>query len=167
MARLVRKMKVEDALLQCDVVHKKAAGIVQNALRSAQANGVHNHGLDASKLYVEQCYATNGQNLKRIKYHGKGHFGRMLRRRTHLTVILREDPLPRPRPHRIQATWLQRQMTKEKDKRNPSTGVRREKKVLSSKAEWKTQLKRMRIGKTQERRASKKYKSINSTRDVN
>ena len=76
-AKLVRKMSVEDALLQCDLVYRKAALFVQNAIRSARANGVHNHGLDETKLYVNKCYATSGLNLKRIKIHCKSCSGKM------------------------------------------------------------------------------------------
>lgn len=162
-ARLVRQMRVEDALLQLDLVHRKASVIVRNAIRSATANGVHNHGLDASKLYVEHCYATNGTNLKRIRIHGKGYHGKMLKRRSHLTVILRESAFPRPRPHRIQETWLQRQQRKERGEVSPGASKPRSTKILSARSKWKKQVRRMRT-KAKEQRQGERQRERRRTR---
>ena len=155
-AKLVRKMRVQDALLQCDLIHKKGAVFVQNAIRSARANGVHNDGLDPSKLFVEQCYATNGRSLKRIKYHARGRFGRMKRRRTHLTVILREDPSPRPSPHRIQDTWMQRQLDRERGIKKTATEKHRDTNGYVARMKWTTQLRKLRLKETEKRRNAKR-----------
>ena len=48
----VRRLRVQDALLQLEVLPKKAAKIVYNTLKSAQANAVHNHNLDKRRLIV-------------------------------------------------------------------------------------------------------------------
>ena len=155
-AKLVRKMRVEDALLQCDLIRKKGAVFVQNAIRSARANGVHNDGLDPSKLFVEHCFATNGRDLKRIKMHGRGKFGRMKRRRTHLTVILREDPSARPSPHRIIDTWMQRQLKREQGIEKTAGMSHREMKAHAARVKWTTQLRRMRLKEREKRREAKR-----------
>ncbi|CAN6268481.1 unnamed protein product [Urochloa humidicola] len=49
-AKLVRGMRVEDALLQLQVTVKRAAKILYQVIHSARANAAHNHGLDPDKL---------------------------------------------------------------------------------------------------------------------
>ncbi|PNT61813.1 hypothetical protein BRADI_5g21120v3 [Brachypodium distachyon] len=49
-AKLVRGMRVEDALLQLQVTVKRAAKTLYQVIHSARANAAHNHGLDAEKL---------------------------------------------------------------------------------------------------------------------
>ncbi|ONK69262.1 uncharacterized protein A4U43_C05F21020 [Asparagus officinalis] len=51
-AKLVRGMRVEDALLQLQVTVKRAAKTVYQVIHSARANAAHNHGLDPDKLLV-------------------------------------------------------------------------------------------------------------------
>jgi len=150
-------MRVEDALLQCDLLPKKGALLVQNAIRSARANGVHNHKMDASKLYVDECFVTNGQNLKRIKYHGKGRAGRMTRRRTHLTIVLKEDVSIRPSPHRVVGTWLQRQERRAGGEGNPNAGVPKRFKIIPKGAKWKLKLKGNDYRTWEERKLRRKF----------
>ncbi|CAN6559930.1 unnamed protein product [Malus baccata var. baccata] len=51
-AKLVRGMRVEDALLQLQVTDKQAAKTVHQALHSARADATYNHGLDPERLLV-------------------------------------------------------------------------------------------------------------------
>eukprot|EP00252_Welwitschia_mirabilis_P008893 TRINITY_DN21145_c0_g1_i1.p1 TRINITY_DN21145_c0_g1~~TRINITY_DN21145_c0_g1_i1.p1 ORF type:complete len:261 (-),score=42.86 TRINITY_DN21145_c0_g1_i1:307-1089(-) len=89
-AALVRGMRVEDALLQMKVTVKKAAKFVHDAIHSARANAVNNHGLNGDRLIVAEAYVGKGFCLKRISYHGKGKHGIMVRPRCRLTVKVRE-----------------------------------------------------------------------------
>ncbi|KAK8921094.1 hypothetical protein KSP39_PZI020424 [Platanthera zijinensis] len=57
-AKLVRGMRVEDALLQLQVLVKRAAKTVYEVIHSARANASHNHGLDPDKLIVGKHAST-------------------------------------------------------------------------------------------------------------
>ncbi|RCV26207.1 hypothetical protein SETIT_5G227000v2 [Setaria italica] len=79
-AKLIRGMCVEDALLQLQVT----------VIHSARANAAHNHGLDPDKLIVGKAFVEKGLYLKRLSYHAKGSCGVMVRPRCRLTVVVRE-----------------------------------------------------------------------------
>ncbi|NP_001142268.1 Ribosomal protein L22p/L17e-like [Zea mays] len=89
-AKLVRGMRVEDALLQLQVTVKRAAKTVYQVIHSARANASHNHGLDPDKLIVEEAFVGKGLFLKRVSYHARGRSGIMVRPRCRLTVVVRE-----------------------------------------------------------------------------
>ncbi|CAL4955808.1 unnamed protein product [Urochloa decumbens] len=89
-AKLVRGMRVEDALLQLQVTVKRAAKTLYQVIHSARANAAHNHGLDPDKLIVEEAFVGKGLYLKRLSYHAKGRCGVMVRPRCRLTVVVRE-----------------------------------------------------------------------------
>lgn len=167
-ARLVRKMRVQDALYQCDLLQRKGALIVQNALRSARANGVHNQGLDGSNLVIEECFATNGRDLKRVKIHGRGRAGIMHRRRTHLTVILREDSEMKLRPHVVQPTWMQRELDRSSDskRRSPRKDASKDGVVKTPRMKWRKMLRLQRVRKQAERKAARIGRIRKPTKDV-
>ncbi|XP_037482370.1 50S ribosomal protein L22-like [Triticum dicoccoides] len=89
-AKLVRGMRVEDALLQLQVTVKRAAKTLYQVIHSARANAAHNHGLDSDKLIVEEAFVGKGLYLKRLSYHAKGRCGVRERPRCRLTVVVRE-----------------------------------------------------------------------------
>ncbi|CAO2199838.1 unnamed protein product, partial [Urochloa humidicola] len=65
-AKLVRGMRVEDALLQLQVTVKRAAKSLYQVIHSARANAARNHGLDPDKLIVEEAFVGKGLYLKRL-----------------------------------------------------------------------------------------------------
>ncbi|KAG0466114.1 hypothetical protein HPP92_017694 [Vanilla planifolia] len=89
-AKLVRGMRVEDALLQLQVLVKRAAKTVYQVIHSARANASHNHGLDPDKLIVAEAFVGKGLYLKRISFHAKGRSGIRVRPKCRLTVVVRE-----------------------------------------------------------------------------
>lgn len=89
-AQLVRGMRVDDALLQLQVLVKRAAKTVYQVIHSARANATHNHGMDADKLLVAEAFVGKGLYLKRVSYHSKGRSGIMMRPKCRLTVVVRE-----------------------------------------------------------------------------
>ena len=56
----------------------------------AMANAENNHNMDVSRLYVAECFVCPGPTLKRIrpKDHGRAH--RILKRTSHVTIVLKE-----------------------------------------------------------------------------
>ena len=57
-------------------------------LMSAAANAEHNMGMDRNDLYVAECFADGGQMLKRMQPVSKGRGHAILKRTSHITVIL-------------------------------------------------------------------------------
>ena len=55
---------------------------------SAVANAEHNRGMDRGDLFVAECYANGGTSLKRMQPVSKGRGHAILKRTSHITVIL-------------------------------------------------------------------------------
>lgn len=68
-----------------------AAEPIKKLLNSASANAVNNNGLNPDLLYVAECYATEGPTLKRIRPRAKGAASWVLKRSSHITVVLKES----------------------------------------------------------------------------
>ena len=69
---------------------KAASEHLEKLLKSAMANATNNFGMDASKLYVAECYATQGPTLKRVQPRAQGRAFRILKRTSHITLVLKE-----------------------------------------------------------------------------
>ena len=61
---------------------------VKKVLMSAGANAEHNMGMDKNDLFVAECFADGGQMLKRMQPVSKGRGHAILKRTSHITVIL-------------------------------------------------------------------------------
>lgn len=57
-------------------------------LMSAVANAEHNMGMDRNDLVVAECFANGGTSLKRMQPVSKGRGHAILKRTSHITVIL-------------------------------------------------------------------------------
>jgi large subunit ribosomal protein L22 len=67
-----------------------ASSLVKKLLESAIANAENNNGMKAENLYVEECYANQAPTMKRIKPRAQGRAYRILKRMSHITVVLNE-----------------------------------------------------------------------------
>lgn len=87
---LIRNQPADKAMAILRFTPKAASELLEKLLKSAIANAENNHQMDVSKLYVAECYACPGPILKRIlpKDHGKAY--RILKRTSHVTLVLRE-----------------------------------------------------------------------------
>ena len=69
----------------------KAASLpVLKLLQSAIANAENNNHLEATKLYVSQCFVTPGRIAKRIQPRAQGRAFRIYKRSSHITVAVAE-----------------------------------------------------------------------------
>jgi len=64
-ASLVRRRTVADALVILSFTPRRAAKPVIDAIESAKANAINNHGLDAKTLVISTISVTAGPRLKR------------------------------------------------------------------------------------------------------
>ena len=87
---LIRNQPVDKAMAILRHTPKAACEPLEKLLASAMANAENNHNMDVSKLYVAECFACPGPILKRIrpKDHGRAH--RILKRTSHVTLVLKE-----------------------------------------------------------------------------
>ncbi|WP_369810256.1 50S ribosomal protein L22 [Mycoplasma seminis] len=89
-ANLFRGKDVTTALGLLHNVNKKSAPIFIKLLESAVANATHNHGMDATKLYVKEVYVNEGPTLKRFQPRSQGRAYSILKRTSNLSVVLEE-----------------------------------------------------------------------------
>ena len=69
---------------------KSASEYLEKLLKSAIANAENNHNMDVNKLYVAECYASQGPVLKRVQPRAQGRAFRILKRTSHITLVLKE-----------------------------------------------------------------------------
>ncbi len=91
---LIRGRDVDSALATLRFTRKGVAKDVEKVLRSAIANAQPKDGAGdgVERLYVRECYADQGPTLKRIRAAPMGRAFRVLKRTSHLTVIVEERP---------------------------------------------------------------------------
>jgi len=68
--------------------NKKAAGLVKKVLLSAVANAENNLGADVDELKVATVMVDEGPTLKRFHARAKGRGARILKRTSHITVVV-------------------------------------------------------------------------------
>ena len=59
-------------------------------LKSAMANAENNHGMNPENLYVAEVFACPGPVMKRVMPRAQGRAFRILKRTSHVTMVLRE-----------------------------------------------------------------------------
>ena len=67
-----------------------ASDVIIKVLKSAVANAENNLGMNPDQLFVEEAIANQGPTLKRIKPESKGRAYRILKKTSHITVVLNE-----------------------------------------------------------------------------
>ena len=67
---------------------REAADVIGKVLASAVANAVNNDAMVAEELYVSAAYADEGVTMKRFTPLARGRAGKILKRSTHITVIV-------------------------------------------------------------------------------
>lgn len=90
---LVRGKGVNEALDILAFTPQRAAGPVAKAIRSVAANAEENYGLSRDDLYIAQITADDGPTFKRGRPGPRGRFKPILKRSTHITVVLSEKEL--------------------------------------------------------------------------
>ena len=87
---LIRDQEVGTALAILRNTPKAASELLFKLVSSAAANAENNHQMDASRLYISQIYANPGPTLKRGMPRARGGYNRILKRTSHITVVVKE-----------------------------------------------------------------------------
>ncbi len=85
---LIRGKSVAEAQAILEFTPKAAAPVVLKVLNSAVANAENNQDLSRDTLYVAECFANQGPTLKRYRPRAHGRANRILKRTSHITVVL-------------------------------------------------------------------------------
>ena len=86
----VKGKPVEEALNTLKFMPVKAAGIIAKTLKSAVSNAEHNNELDVDNLKVKNIIVDQGPSMKRFRPRARGRATRILKRTSHITVIVEE-----------------------------------------------------------------------------
>ena len=85
---LIRNKPVDQAMAILKHTPKAACEPLEKLLKSAIANAENNLELDRGTLYVAECYANQGPTLKRFHPRSRGQAFSILKRTSHITVVL-------------------------------------------------------------------------------
>jgi large subunit ribosomal protein L22 len=86
----VRGRKVDEALNMLRFMPQNAAKDVYKVVKSAAANAENNYNLDADTLWIQRIYADDGRTLKRLWRRNMGRANRVLKRSSHITVVVED-----------------------------------------------------------------------------
>lgn len=89
-ADLVKGKNVVEAMAILRYTPKAASAILIKLLKSAVANAENNNNMDAEKLFVTEAYANQGPTAKRIQPRAQGRAYRILKRTSHITLVVKE-----------------------------------------------------------------------------
>jgi large subunit ribosomal protein L22 len=84
----VRGMDVGRALAQLQFMSKAAARPVRKLIESAVANAEHNFKLSREALFIKAAAVNQGPTLKRWRPRAMGSAAPILKRTSHITVVL-------------------------------------------------------------------------------
>lgn len=87
---LIRNKPVDLAAAILQNTPKAACEDLQKLLKSAVANAENNFNMDRNNLYVSECFVTPGPILKRVRPGPKGRAFRILKRTSHITLVVKE-----------------------------------------------------------------------------
>ena len=87
---LVRGKNVADAYAMLKFTPKAGADVVEKVLRSAVANAENNFEMDMEKLYVKTAFVDQGPTMKRIHPRSRGQAFKILKRTSHVTIVVDE-----------------------------------------------------------------------------
>jgi len=89
-ADLIKGKNVVEAMAILRFTPKSASELLIKILKSAVANAENNNNMDPEKLYVTEAYANQGPTAKRIQPRAQGRAYRILKRTSHITVVVKE-----------------------------------------------------------------------------
>jgi large subunit ribosomal protein L22 len=97
---LVRGQYVDDALKTLQFLPNRAAKHLRKVVESARANAENNFAMETETLKITTAFVDAGPTMKRLQPRAMGRAYRILKRSSHITVVVGEGP---PRPVRQRA----------------------------------------------------------------
>lgn len=81
---------VQEALDTLQYMHRAAARPIYKLVRSAVSNADQKGGINVDALYVKRITVDQGPTLKRFMPRARGRADRILKKTSHITVVLDE-----------------------------------------------------------------------------
>ena len=88
---LIRGQRVDDALNNLKLLPSPWAKTVAKVVASAAANAENNMLMDRDNLRIVHISADNAKSLKRFRPRARGRIGKIIKRSSHVMVIVDED----------------------------------------------------------------------------
>ena len=88
MLDLVRGMDVPDALSTLQFAPQAASEPLYKVIASAASNAEQTDSLRRADLFVSQAFVDEGVTMRRIRPRAKGSASRILKRSSHITVVV-------------------------------------------------------------------------------
>lgn len=85
---LIRGKSYREAVAILENTNKSSSLPILKVVKSAGANAENNLSLNTDELFVAECFANQGATLKRFIPKAHGRAGGLLKRTSHITVIL-------------------------------------------------------------------------------
>jgi|UniRef100_A0A7C3YZM8 large subunit ribosomal protein L22 len=95
-ARPLTGKKVEEALSLLKFTPNKGARLMHKVMEQAVANAEQRPQIDVDTLFIKYIAVDGGPVLKRFMPRAMGRVNRILKRTSHITVVLAEGPAKKP-----------------------------------------------------------------------
>ncbi|MEA2101435.1 MAG: 50S ribosomal protein L22 [Thermodesulfobacteriota bacterium] len=86
----VRGKDIADALRILNLLNTKRSKVITKVVNSAVANAMSTGMMDVDSLYVKSIQVDGGPMMKRFRPRAQGRASRILKRTSHITVVLEE-----------------------------------------------------------------------------
>lgn len=93
----IKGRRAAEALAILKFLPNMPARDVYAVLASAIANAENNYEMDPDRLWVVNATTDEGITIKRFRARSHGRASRILRRSSHITVVVSDDPADRPK----------------------------------------------------------------------
>jgi large subunit ribosomal protein L22 len=90
-ADVIKGKPVEIGLNTLKFMPNKAAGLVEKILKSAVANADQNAKLNVDSLVIKNVIVDAGPTMKRFGARARGRGTRILKRSSHITVVVEQQ----------------------------------------------------------------------------
>ena len=86
----IRGKKADMAIRDLSFARQRVAAEIKKTVQSAIANAENNNQYDIDSLYIKEAYVDEGPKIKRFRPAAMGRATRILKRTSHLTVVIGE-----------------------------------------------------------------------------
>ena len=87
----VRGKRVDEAVAILRFLPQGSAREILNVVKSAAANAENNYQMAPEDLFIKRIYADEGPTFKRFRARARGMASPILKRTSHITVIVEEQ----------------------------------------------------------------------------
>lgn len=93
----IKGRRVPEALAILKFLPNAPARAVYDVVWSAASNAENNYSVDQADLWVVNALADEGVTIKRFRARPHGRASRIMRRSTHITIYVSDDPADLPK----------------------------------------------------------------------